>query len=92
MINPSNAPNKGRTGKAMFRSADFSQPKKRLQSENHTDLFSCRFREGISFLYRTEHFSDKGAEKRRGRGVANKKGKKEKRTRENRSAYDTSKI
>ena len=42
------------------------------------------------FLYRTEHFSRrrkgrKGAEKRRGRGVANKKGKKEKRTRENRS-------
>ena len=42
------------------------------------------------FLYRTEHYSSgekkgKSAEKRRGRGVASKRGKKEKRTRENRS-------
>ena len=42
------------------------------------------------FLYRTEHFSKgrkwrKCAEKRGGRGVASKGGKKEKRTRENRS-------
>ena len=43
-------------------------------------------------LYRTEHFSRgrkwrKCAEKRRGRGLASKGGKKEKRTRENRSAF-----
>ena len=44
------------------------------------------------FLYRTEHFSrgrkgQKGAEKKGGRGVASKGGKKEKRTRENRSEF-----
>ena len=45
-------------------------------------------------LYRTEYFSRwskgwQGAEKRRGRGVASKGGKKEKRTRENRSGIET---
>ena len=49
------------------------------------------------FLYRTEHFSRgkkwrKGAEQRGGRGVARKGGKKEKRTRENRSAITREKT
>ena len=48
-----------------------------------------------SLLYRTEHFSRgrtgrKGAQKRRGRRVASKGGKKEKRTRENRSVKSPS--
>ena len=76
------------------------------------DLFSLRFREGISFpnsLERSiprvplsklravpfalqkralfEGEKRKGAERRRGRGVANEGGRKEKRTRENRSGW-----
>ena len=64
----------------------FPHPESRKKlSQNPVAVFSCS---GLLFplplLYRTEHFSrgrnwQKCAEKRRGRGVASKKGKKEKR-------------
>ena len=83
-------------------------------SWNPSDLFSRRFREGISFPNFLERSilklvlskvcvvpfaiqngalfegrtRRKGAQKRRGRGVASKGGKKEKRTHENRSGIE----
>ena len=57
---------------------------------------NCPFPSSVlcPLLYRTEHFSrgekgEKGAEKRGGKGVTSKGGKKEKRTRENRTVKDT---